>query len=163
MAGPAILKNTVLLGQVIPSTLRHAVKVQVPYFEFDKSMKAFFKKTETFLAEDNGKLCKTGDMVIIGQLGIGEKKVKDVTHKVQDMVFKLGDIKDPISGEMVVGPDYREEMKEIARLYGDKKENFKYEEAPERGRLEGTRDFTDKPTYVRWHEFETTDPYSVRN
>ena len=25
----------------------------------------------------------------------------------QETVFKLGDIKDPISGEMVVGPNYR--------------------------------------------------------
>ena len=40
------------LIQVLPSTLRHAVKVQVPYFEFDAGLKAYFKKTETFLAED---------------------------------------------------------------------------------------------------------------
>jgi hypothetical protein len=38
--------------QVLPSTLRHAVKVQVPYFEFDGRLKAYFKKTETYLAED---------------------------------------------------------------------------------------------------------------
>jgi len=28
-----------------------------------------------------------------------------------------------------------------------KKRNFDYKSAPERGRLEGTRDFTDKPVY----------------
>ena len=37
------------------------------------------------------------------------------------------------------------------------------QEAPARGRLEGTRDFTDKPTYRRWHDFEKTDPYSIQN
>lgn len=42
-------------------------------------------------------------------------------------MFKLGDVKDPISGEMVVGPDYRKEMQEIAKLYGAQDENFKYE------------------------------------
>ena len=63
----AILKNAILLGQVrclsslsrfpsflqvLPSTLKHAVKVQVPYFEFDKGLKAYFKKTQTYLVED---------------------------------------------------------------------------------------------------------------
>jgi small subunit ribosomal protein S17 len=161
MAG--VLRNSIKLGQVIPSTLRHAVKVQVPYFEFDPNLKAYFKKTETFLAENEEKSVKTGDMVIIRALGGGEKKTRDVTHRVQETVFKLGDIKDPISGEMVVGPNYREELKEVARQYGSNKENFDYEEAPERGRLEGIRDFTDKPTYRQWHEFEKKDPYSIQS
>ena len=34
----------------------------------------------------------------------------------------------------------------MEELYGTNK-NFNYDEAPERGRLEGTRDFTDKPVY----------------
>ena len=72
------------------------------------------------------KWCKTGDMVIISQLQQSEKTAKDVTHKVQELVFKLGDIKDPISGEMVVGPDYRRQMEEVARLYGNKEDNFNY-------------------------------------
>jgi len=161
MAG--VLRNSIKLGQVIPSTLRHAVKVQVPYFEFDPNLKAYFKKTETYLAENEEKSVKTGDMVIIRTLEGAEKKTRDVTHRVQETVFKLGDIKDPISGEMVVGPNYREELLEVARQYGANEENFKYGEAPERGRLEGVRDFTDKPTYRRWHEFEKKDPYSIQS
>jgi len=161
MAG--VLRNSIKLGQVVPSTLRHAVKVQVPYFEFDPNLKAYFKKTETYLAENEEKSVKTGDMVIIRTLEQGEKKTRDVTHRVQETVFKLGDVKDPISGEMVVGPNYREELLEVARQYGANEENFKYEEAPERGRLEGVRDFTDKPTYRRWHEFEKKDPYSIQS
>ena len=35
----------------------------------------------------------------------------------------------------------------IAELYGNDQKNFDYWNAPERGRLEGTRDFTDKPVY----------------
>ena len=45
----AVLKNSILLGQVLPSTLKTAVKVQVPYFVFDPNLKAYFKKTETSL------------------------------------------------------------------------------------------------------------------
>jgi hypothetical protein len=51
----------------------------------------------------------------------------------------------------------------VARLYGAKEDNFDYDSAPARGRLEGTRDFTDKPTYRRWHNFDKTDPYSIQN
>ena len=72
------------------------------------------------------KWCKTGDMVIISQLQASEKTAQDVSHKVQELVFKLGDIKDPISGEMVVGPDYRGEMEQVARLYGNREDNFNY-------------------------------------
>ena len=44
---------------------------------------AYFKKTETFLAENEEKSVKTGDMVIIRALGGGEKKTRDITHRVQ--------------------------------------------------------------------------------
>jgi len=159
----AVLRNSIKLGQVIPSTLRHAVKVQVPYFEFDPNLKAYFKKTETYLASNEERTVKTGDMVVIKTLARSERKYADVDHTVQETVFKLGDIKDPISGEMVVGPNYREELMNVARQYGANEDNFKYEEAPERGRLEGKRDFTDKPTYRRWHEFEKKDPYSIQS
>ena len=44
---------------------------------------AYFKKTETYLAENEEKSVKTGDMVIIRTLEQGEKKTRDVTHRVQ--------------------------------------------------------------------------------
>eukprot|EP00088_Acartia_fossae_P026398 TRINITY_DN27201_c0_g1_i1.p1 TRINITY_DN27201_c0_g1~~TRINITY_DN27201_c0_g1_i1.p1 ORF type:complete len:163 (-),score=37.58 TRINITY_DN27201_c0_g1_i1:131-619(-) len=162
MAGslPGVLKNSILLGQVVPSNLKNALKVQVPYFTFDERLKAYFKKTEDFIAVDPSKESKTGDVVIIQKL---EKQTKkDITHHVSQTVFKLGDVKDPISGEYVVGSEYRNRRDKIDELYGATG-NFKYDEAPKRGRLEGTRDFTDKPTYRTWHEFEKDDPYGIRN
>ena len=175
-----VLKNGILLGQVIPSTLSQAVKVQVPYFVFDDVLKAYFKKGEDFVAHDAQNLCKTGDLVIIKKLEKPEKK--EITHTVTERIFRLGDVQDPISGEMVVGTQYRfvtthqnfpwrsntlfccrSDLLEEARLYGADISNFDYEGAPDRGRLEGTRDFTDKPTYRKWHKFEKDDPYGVRN
>ena len=100
-----VLKNGILLGQVIPSTLSQAIKVQVPYFVFDDVLKAYFKKTENFIARDGGNLCKTGDLVIITKLAKPEKK--EITHTVTERIFRLGDVQDPISGEMVVGTQYR--------------------------------------------------------
>ena len=176
-----VLKNGILLGQVIPSTLSQAIKVQVPYFVFDDVLKAYFKKAQDFIAHDVQNLCKTGDLVIIKKLEKPEKK--EITHTVTERIFRLGDVQDPISGEMVVGTQYRfckhselslngwrsnlfccrSDLLEEAKLYGADINNFDYEAAPDRGRLEGTRDFTDKPTYRKWHKFEKDDPYGVRN
>ena len=100
-----VLKNGILLGQVVPSTLTQAIKVQVPYFVFDDVLKAYFKKSEDFVAHDSKNLCKTGDLVIIQKLDKPEKK--EITHSVTERVFRLGDVQDPISGEMVVGTQYR--------------------------------------------------------
>ena len=55
-ASVGVLKNTILLGQVIPSTLTKAVKVQVPYFVYDDILGAYFKKTKDFVAEDSLKV-----------------------------------------------------------------------------------------------------------
>jgi len=160
-ASVGVLKNSILLGQVIPSTLTKAVKVQVPYFVYDDLLKAYFKKTQDFVAQDGTNDCKTGDLVIISKLDKTEKR--EITHCVTERVFRLGDIRDPISGEMVVGTQYRKDLLEEAKLYGADKNNFNYDEAPPRGRLEGTRDFTDKPTYRKWHVFGKDDPYGVEN
>ena len=54
---PGVLKNSILLGQVVPSTLTKAIKVKVPYFVFNETLKAYFKQTETFVARD-GLSCK---------------------------------------------------------------------------------------------------------
>ena len=104
-ASVGVLKNSILLGQVIPSTLTKAVKVQVPYFVYDDLLKAYFKKTQDFVAQDGTNDCKTGDLVIISKLDKTEKR--EITHCVTERVFRLGDIRDPISGEMVVGTQYR--------------------------------------------------------
>ena len=69
MAVAAVLKNSILLGQILPSNLKGAaVKVQVPYFVFDDRMKAYFKKTHEFVAQDPTLACKTGDVVIIQKI-----------------------------------------------------------------------------------------------
>ena len=110
-ASVGVLKNSILLGQVIPSTLTKAVKVQVPYFVYDDIIGAYFKKTKDFVAEDSLKVkealdlqstlhihrvfkshkiafqdCKTGDLVVITKLVKLEKK--EITHTVTERVFR---------------------------------------------------------------------------
>nr|ALS04282.1 mitochondrial 28S ribosomal protein S17 [Acartia pacifica] len=155
-----VLKNSILLGQVVPSNLQHAVKVQVPYFFFDEGLKAYFKKTQEFIAVDHSNECKVGDVVLVEKLA---KQIKtEITHSVSQTVYNFGDIQDPISGEMVEGTEYRTRKEQIDALFGATN-NFDYKNAPKRGWQEGKRDFTDKPVYREWHVFDDVDPYSIRN
>ena len=92
----SVLKNTILLGQIIPSTLKNCVKVQVPYFVYDERLKAYFKQTQDFIAkEELVKQCKTGDVVIIEKILKQEKK--EITHFVKEHIYHFGDVQDPIS------------------------------------------------------------------
>ena len=153
-----ILKNAILLGQVVPSNLKQAIKVRVPHYEWNAYFKAYFKNETDFVVHDPSKECQTGDTVIIKTL---EKQwKKDITHQVQERLYKLGDMQDPVSGQMVVTNRYRERQKEMAKIYGENEDGFDYDKAPARGVQAGIRDFSDKPTYRRWHKFDEVDPYS---
>ena len=107
--------------------------------------------------------------------------------QVVDVIYPLGDITDPITGKKVVVGRYRyiffhqnlviskiiylklqlyiqirEHIEEDAKLFGDLKSMYKYDEAPERGITAGTRDFTDKKTYIKYSDDpKDYDPYAV--
>lgn len=83
-----------------------------------------------------------------------------ITHKVEKIVFPLGDITDPITGKKVVVGKYRDEIEEANKLFGKKETAYDYEKQPPRGRLEGKRDFTDKPIHIRYHDDGKPDPYA---
>lgn len=103
-------------------------------------------------------MCKTGDIVLVRQLE--EKLTTLITHKVEKVVYKLGDVVDPITGKAVVVGKYREQIETANRLFGKADSAFDYKKAPPRGRLEGNRDLTDKDTYRKYHEDGVKDPYA---
>ena len=57
------------------------------------------------------------------------------------------------TGEYVSADEDRSDMAEIAKAYGQEVPNFDHGSAPERGRLEGERDFSEAVTYYNWHVF----------
>ena len=89
--------------------------------------------------------------------------IQDVDFAVSEVIFKLGDVKDPCSGEHVVGDMYRKQMAEIAEAYGANPDGFNYDEAPDRGWQENKRDFSSNITYYKWHEFKKSrkDKYNL--
>lgn len=104
-------------------------------------------------------MCKVGDTVLVKELPA--KLTRLITHSVEEVVFRFGDITDPISGKPVVVGEYRDHIAEANRTFGQSPQAFDYEAAPVRGRLEGKRDFTHQETYIKWHEDGTEQPFAV--
>eukprot|EP00096_Caligus_rogercresseyi_P004841 TRINITY_DN1939_c0_g1_i1.p1 TRINITY_DN1939_c0_g1~~TRINITY_DN1939_c0_g1_i1.p1 ORF type:complete len:175 (+),score=40.75 TRINITY_DN1939_c0_g1_i1:34-525(+) len=157
-----ILKNKLLLGKVIPSILGGKnVKVRIPHFIYDEYFKAYFEKNAEVIALDESRASKTGDTVLLST--IEGSYDKNVTHSVKEVISKLGDVKDPFTRESVVGSEYRAQINKENTLYGRKRTttDFDYEKAPPRGWQSGKKDFTDKPTYRKWHNFKKDDPYAL--
>ena len=76
----------------------------------------YFRHETDLFAHDPQDLCQEGDTVLIKRAdNVG---INDVDFEVTEVIFKLGDVKDPVSGEHVVGDMYRKQMAEIAEAYG---------------------------------------------
>lgn len=76
-------------------------------------------------------------------------------------MFQYGDVVDPISGKTVVVGRYRDQVTAANEAFGKSESGFDYDKAPPRGRLEGTRDFTDQETYIKWHDDGKDQPFAV--
>uniref|UniRef100_A0A023F7Z1 Putative mitochondrial ribosomal protein s17 n=1 Tax=Triatoma infestans TaxID=30076 RepID=A0A023F7Z1_TRIIF len=150
---------SLLLGKCVPSLKPNASKFCVSTMELDPNLLMYFRKMSYVYALDPEKKCKTGDIVLIEELP--QKITKLITHQVKEIVFPLGDIVDPLTGKKVVVADFREDIEEKKKLYGENSNAFKYEKAPPRGWQEGVKDFTDKDTYYKYHEDNTEQPYAL--
>lgn len=117
----------------------------------------YFEEHDHVFAYDPEKKVKTGDIVLVRQLP--EKKTKLITHSIEKIIYKLGDVVDPVTSKPVVSAEYRDMIDERNQLYGKVDTAFDYKKAPPRGRFEGTRDLTDKPTYTKFYA-GCDDPYA---
>ncbi|XP_055918013.1 28S ribosomal protein S17, mitochondrial [Eupeodes corollae] len=151
--------RSILLGQCVPCVKKTASKIRVRRMELDTNLNMYFKKDEFYFAHDPQKLCKTGDIVLIQKLP--QKLTRLITHKVEEVVYPMGDITDPLTGKKVVVGKYRDQIEEANKLFGKSQKAFDYNKAPPRGRLEGTKDFTDRETYIKYHEDGKDQPYAV--
>lgn len=119
----------------------------------------YFKDADYVFAHDPTKVCKTGDIVLVRKLP--EKLTTLITHKIEKVVYKMGDVVDPITGKSVVASEYREQIEAANELFGKSESGFDYNKAPPRGWQEGKRDFTDKETFRKYHVDGVDDPYAV--
>ncbi|XP_012225657.1 small ribosomal subunit protein uS17m [Linepithema humile] len=157
MAGKVAGKTALryFLGTCIPSSKQSAAKVRIPRLVFNDHIHMYFKDHDFVYANDPKKLCKTGDVILIKTLP--EKLTRLITHEVVEVVYPLGDVTDPVTGKKVVMSQYREDIEETSKLFGQADSAFDYSKAPQRGRLEGVRDFTHKKMYLKYYE-DPNDP-----
>lgn len=148
-----------LLGQVIPCVKQNASKIRIRRMELDTNLNMYFKKDEFYFVHDPSKKCKTGDIVLIKELP--QRLTRLITHSIEEIVYPLGDVTDPITGKKVTVGKYREDIEEANCLFGKSIEAFDYDKAPPRGRLEGTKDFSHKETYIKYHEDGKDQPFAV--
>ncbi|NP_001162111.1 28S ribosomal protein S17, mitochondrial [Acyrthosiphon pisum] len=157
-------KSLLLLGRCAPSVKQNASKIIVKKLELDQNLLMYFHKDEVYYAHDPEQQCKTGDVVLIQELS--EKLTTHITHQVLKVVYPLGDVTDPITNKKVAALRsgtvcYRDDLEEIDNLYGLTKKRFNYANAPKRGWQEDKKDFSHKKSYIKYHESEEEQPYSV--
>lgn len=112
-----------------------------------------------YWVDDPNKVCKAGDIVLIKELP--ERLTRLITHSIEEIVFPLGDVTDPITGKKCVVGKYRDEIEEATALFGKRPDAFDYDKAPPRGTQEGKRDFSHGPTYIKYHDSGDEQPFGV--
>ncbi|XP_042225229.1 28S ribosomal protein S17, mitochondrial-like [Homarus americanus] len=158
MAG-SLGRNTLLIGQCIAHNTKNAAKVRVKRLNLDNNLNMYFPTQKSYFIHDPEEQCKVGDVVLIKELP--EKMTKLISHSLVKMVYKFGDVTDPITGKKVYNHHYRDQLKEYNEMFGvaeDGSGGFDYSQAPDRGWQEGKKDFTHKIGYKKWHEFEPGHP-----
>lgn len=70
----------------------------------------YYNKRKTYFAHDALEQCTVGDVVLLKALP--EKRSKHVKHELADIVYKVGQVVDPLTGKRVAGKQYLEPLTE---------------------------------------------------
>jgi len=151
-------KVFLLLGQCLPSLKTNASRIRVRRMVLDTNLNMYFREDKIFWVHDPEKICKSGDVVLIKELP--EKLTKLITHSIEEIVFPLGDVTDPITGKKCVVGKYRDQIEEANKLFGKSPNAFDYEKAPKRGSQEGKRDFSHGPVYIKYQDDGSDQPFA---
>lgn len=103
-----------VLGQVVEFPSEKEAKVRVIKNAFDTWLQMYFKKRQDYHAAIEGHQCKIGDMVLIRQLP--SRLTVDITHAVEKVVYRLGEVIDPLTDKPVSAVRYKEHLEEIRAI-----------------------------------------------
>uniref|UniRef100_A0A2R5LFU4 Putative mitochondrial/ ribosomal s17-like protein n=2 Tax=Ornithodoros turicata TaxID=34597 RepID=A0A2R5LFU4_9ACAR len=104
------------LGKCITSTMRKTVCVSVPRFVLDKHLLAHYKERTEYDVLDRNEECQPGDWVLIKELP--ERISLRVAHKVERIVFKSGNIIDPLTGEKCIFTEFVKDVDQESEIFG---------------------------------------------
>ncbi|XP_043221868.1 28S ribosomal protein S17, mitochondrial-like [Amphibalanus amphitrite] len=154
----AARRLTMYLGQCLPSNVEGLAKVTVRTLKRDEILNAFFPENTTLDVRDPQHQCRAGDTVLIEQMP--DDALGKVKFQLLKTVYRYGDNRDPITGKLVMGTEYREHVDLEAQLAGkDGGVTFDYESAPPRGWQEGKKDWSHREPEVKWHDDGKWEPH----
>ncbi|KAK7130780.1 hypothetical protein R3I94_016053 [Phoxinus phoxinus] len=99
-----------VIGQVIGTKMKKTAKVRVTRLVLDNYLLKYYNKRKTYFAHDALEQCTIGDVVLLKALP--EKRSKHVKHELSEVVFKVGQVVDPLTGMRVAGKQYLEPLAE---------------------------------------------------
>uniref|UniRef100_A0A0K0F6H7 28S ribosomal protein S17, mitochondrial (inferred by orthology to a C. elegans protein) n=1 Tax=Strongyloides venezuelensis TaxID=75913 RepID=A0A0K0F6H7_STRVS len=111
-----IIQQDILFGKVIGLSkigLRQVpcVQVRCPQNEFNEYLKKYHVKGYDYWAVDTGNKVKIGDSVLIKTLSKEiERPSIEIKHQIDRIVFKFGNVVDPVTGKRVIESKFVDEI-----------------------------------------------------
>uniref|UniRef100_A0ABI7XP30 Mitochondrial ribosomal protein S17 n=7 Tax=Felidae TaxID=9681 RepID=A0ABI7XP30_FELCA len=95
-----------IVGKVIGTAMQKTAKVRVTRLVLDPYLLKYFNKRKTYFAHDALQQCTVGDIVLLKALPV--PRTKHVKHELAEIVFKVGQVIDPVTGKPCAGTTYLE-------------------------------------------------------
>ncbi|XP_044776091.1 28S ribosomal protein S17, mitochondrial-like [Neomonachus schauinslandi] len=95
-----------IVGKVIGTAMQKTAKVRVTRLVLDPYLLKYFNKRKTYFAHDALQQCIVGDIVLLKALPV--PRTKHVKHELAEIIFKVGQVIDPVTGKPCAGTTYLE-------------------------------------------------------
>ncbi|XP_051533657.1 28S ribosomal protein S17, mitochondrial [Myxocyprinus asiaticus] len=99
-----------IIGRVIGTKMKKTAKVRVTRLVLDPYLLKYYNKRRTYFAHDALEQCTVGDIVLLKALP--ERRTKHVKHELSEIVYKVGQVVDPLTGKRVAGQQFLEPLTE---------------------------------------------------
>lgn len=97
-----------IIGRVIGTKMCKTAKVRVTRLVLDPYLLKYYNKRKTYFAHDALQQCTVGDIVLLKALP--EPRSKHVKHELAEIVHKVGQVVDPLTGKRVAGTEFVESL-----------------------------------------------------
>nr|XP_044628543.1 28S ribosomal protein S17, mitochondrial-like [Equus asinus] len=93
-------------GEVIGTAMQKTAKVRVARLVPHPYLLKYFNKQKTYFAHDALQQCTAGDVELLKALPV--PRMKHVKHELAEIIFKVGQVIDPLTGKLCAGAPYLE-------------------------------------------------------
>ncbi|XP_041657621.1 28S ribosomal protein S17, mitochondrial [Cheilinus undulatus] len=100
-----------IIGRVIGTKMQKTAKVRVTRLVLDPYLLKYYNKRKTYFVHDALQQCTVGDIVLLKALL--EARSKHVKHELVEIVHKVGQVVDPLTGKRVAGTEFVEQLTDL--------------------------------------------------